>query len=198
MSHKRYDKAYFDRWYRGSRRVHSEVEVRRKVALAVAATEYFIRRPLRFVLDVGCGEGAWLAHLKAMRPSVSYLGLDPSDYAVERYGRERNLRKLAFGDLCEAKLRRTYDLVVCADAMHYMEEGEIVRGLPHLAAAAHGALYIEVLTREDDVIGDLSGLVQRPAAWYRSRFNALGLRQAGPYLWLAPELGEEPAALEAF
>ena len=36
MTHKRYDKAYFDRWYRGSRRVHSEAEVRRKVALAVA------------------------------------------------------------------------------------------------------------------------------------------------------------------
>ena len=57
MTTKRYDRAYFDHWYRGRNRVSSRDEVRRKVALAVAACEYFIRHPLRSVLDVGCGEG---------------------------------------------------------------------------------------------------------------------------------------------
>ena len=42
---KQYDKAYFDRWYRGRKtRVSTHAEVRRKVALAVTVTEYFLRR----------------------------------------------------------------------------------------------------------------------------------------------------------
>ena len=59
---KRYDRAYFDRWYRhggigGARRLA------RKVALAVATAEYHLERPVRTVLDIGCGEGPWRAPL---------------------------------------------------------------------------------------------------------------------------------------
>lgn len=194
MPQKRYDQAYFDRWYRGPRRVNSPAEVRRKVALAVSATEYFLRRPLRSVLDVGCGEGAWFRHVKALRPNAGYLGFDPSDYVVERFGGARNIRKAAFGDF---SVSHTFDLVVCSDAMHYIEEQEIARGLPRLSAASHGMLFIEVLTAEDDIVGDLSGLIRRPASWYRMRFAAVGLLQAGPYLWLSRELRDSAAALES-
>jgi tRNA G46 methylase TrmB len=84
---KQYDKAYFDRWYRArNTRVSSHTEIRRKVALAVTMAEYFLRRPVRTVLDIGCGEGAWLPHLRALRPKVVYSGLDSSDYAVRRFG----------------------------------------------------------------------------------------------------------------
>src|ERR1044071_7680440 len=38
---KRYDKAYFDKWYRRER-VNSPADIRRKVALAVAQTEYWL------------------------------------------------------------------------------------------------------------------------------------------------------------
>jgi hypothetical protein len=56
---KLYDRAYFDRWYRDPRtRIHVRAAVERKVALAVATTEYLLQRPLRSVLDVGCGENA--------------------------------------------------------------------------------------------------------------------------------------------
>jgi SAM-dependent methyltransferase len=197
MTAKRYDKHYFDRWYRGSTRVHSEAEVRRKVTMAVGVSEYFLRRTLRSVLDVGCGEGAWFTHLAVLRPKITYLGLDPSDYAVQRFGRERNIRKAAFGDLGSVRLPRTFDLVVCSDAMHYMNDDEIERGLPHLVAASNGLLFIEVLTKEDDVVGDLQGMIQRPAAWYRKRLDALGALQAGPYTWLAPSLRDSAAALES-
>ena len=77
---KQYDRAYFDRWYRQrGTKVSSHAEVRRKVSLAISMTEYFIRRRVRSVLDVGCGEGAWRAHLRALRPRVHYLGLDSSE-----------------------------------------------------------------------------------------------------------------------
>lgn len=193
---KQYDRAYFDRWYRGRNRVNGADEVRRKVHLAVAACEFFVRRPLRSMLDVACGEAPWRAHLLALRPRATYLGFDPSDYAVSRFGATRNVRKATFGGLAALRLRRRFDLVVCSDALHYVEEAEIRRGLPELVRLTRGVAYIEVLTSDDEITGDLHGFIRRPAAWYRKLFRSAGLAPIGPYLWLAPELHEEAAALE--
>jgi SAM-dependent methyltransferase len=193
---KQYDQAYFDRWYRGRSRVHAQGEVQRKVALAVAAAEYFLRRRLRSVLDVGCGEGAWQASLRELRPRLRYLGVDPSEYAVSRFGRERSIRRAAFDELASLRLPGRFDLVVCSDVLHYLRDDEIRRGLPELVRLTEGLAYIEVLTAEDDIVGDLEGLIRRPAAWYRRLFHAAGLRAAGPYLWLAPPLEATVAGLE--
>jgi hypothetical protein len=59
---KRYDRAYFDRWYRrAGTRVHVGASVARKVRLAVHAAEHLIERPIRRVLDVGCGPAPAIA-----------------------------------------------------------------------------------------------------------------------------------------
>jgi tRNA G46 methylase TrmB len=80
---KRYDAAYFDRFYRKPRtRVHAPEDVRRKVHLAVSAAEFMLERPIASVLDIGAGEGAWQPLLARMRPAASYLGVEPSEYAV--------------------------------------------------------------------------------------------------------------------
>lgn len=179
---KRYDKAYFDKWYR-RQCINSAAEVRRKVALAVAQTEYTLARTLRDVLDVGCGEGVWREHLRALRPRVHYLGVDPSDYAVKVFGRARNIRKASFGELALLKIDRKFDLVVCSDAMHYVADDELRRGLPELVRLARGILFLEVLTADDEIIGDLEGLIRRPPAWYEKVFRAAGLRPVGTYMW---------------
>lgn len=193
---KRYDRAYFDHWYRGRNRVSTKDEVRRKVSLAVATCEYFLHRPLRSILDVACGEGAWQPHIRDLRPSAKYLGLDPSDYAVERFGSSRNIRKAAFGELASAGLRRQFDLIVCSDALHYVADDEIRAGLPELIRLTGGVLFLEVLTADDDIAGDLHGMIRRPSAWYRKLFEKAGLTQVGPYAWLAPGLREDVAELE--
>ncbi|MFP5246556.1 MAG: class I SAM-dependent DNA methyltransferase [Thermoanaerobaculia bacterium] len=194
---KRYDKAYFDRWYRArGTRVNTHAEVRRKVGLAVAMAEYFLRRQIRTVLDIGCGEGAWLPHLRAFRPRVHYLGFDSSDYAVERFGRERNIRKASFADLPKLKLD-VYDLVICSDVMHYIPNDELRAAIPVIADATDGVAYLEVLTREDEIIGDLEAFFRRPAAWYRKLFEASELTSVGPYCWLSPAFRDSVAELEA-
>jgi len=196
MTEKCYDRAYFDHWYRGRHRVSTRDDVRRKVALAVATCEYFIRRRLRSVLDVGCGEGAWQPHLRALLPSSKYLGVDPSDYAVSRFGASRNIRKASFGELSSMRLRSTFDLVVCSDALHYIKDDDIRAGLPELVRVARGILFIEVLTAEDDIVGDLNGMIRRPSRWYRALFEHAGLTPAGPYIWLPPEMREGAAQFE--
>lgn len=194
---KQYDRAYFDKWYRSwDNRVSSAAEVRRKVSMAVTITEYFLRRSVRSVLDVGCGEAAWLPHLRALRPAIKYQGLDPSDYAVKRFGKSRNIRQASFDDLPQLDLGTTYDLVVCSDVLHYVDEASIPAGIEALSRFAHGAAYLEVLTREDDVIGDLDGLEQRPAAYYRKHFSKAGFVAVGPYTWLSPAISDIAAQME--
>src|SRR5690606_2517748 len=86
---KQYDQAYFDQWYRDpaarGAAIGGPARLARKVALAVATAEYHLERPLRTVLDIGCGEGAWRAPLLKLRPKLDYLGFDSSEYAVTRF-----------------------------------------------------------------------------------------------------------------
>ena len=194
---KTYDRAYFDRWYRNrTTRVNTHAEVRRKVQIAVASAEYFIRRQIRTVLDVGCGEGAWLPHLRALRPRVKYIGLDSSEYVVRRFGKSRNIHQASFADLPSLNLD-VYDLVIASDVMHYVPDDELRAGVRAIADATDGAAYLEVLTKEDDIIGDLDAFIRRPAKFYRELFASVGMTFVGPYLWLSPAFQGAVAELES-
>ena len=194
---KTYDKAYFDNWYRGRNRVHTRDEVRRKIMLAVAAAEYFLRRPVASVLDVGAGEGGWFTHLRSLRRRARYVGVEPSEYAVAKFGAARNLQRGTFAGLSSLRLKGPFDLVVCSDVLHYLSERDIRRGIGELARLTGGVAYIEVLTAEDNIIGDLDGLTQRPSSFYRRTFERAGFTWCGPYLWLSPQLRDEASPLEA-
>ena len=193
---KRYDRAYFDRWYRqggigGARRLA------RKVALAVATAEYHLERPLRTVLDIGCGEGPWRAPLLKLRPDARYLGFDASAYAVARFGARRNLHLARFGDFAQLRPCPPVDLLVCSDVLHYLEARELDRGLPGLAELCGGIAFLETFSREDRAEGDEHGFRNRPAAFYRRRFDALGFTGLGSHCWLSPALRGQSTALEA-
>src|SRR5262249_2550286 len=127
---KRYDRAYFERWYHDPR--HAVIQhglLARRVQLAIAAAEYLLERPIRSVLDVGCGEGAWRPLLLQARPGVRYVGVDSSEYAVRRFGRLRGIRLGRLGDVGRMGFARRFDLVVCSDVLHYVATPELRRGL---------------------------------------------------------------------
>lgn len=192
-----YDRAYFDRWYRrDASRIEGPAALRRRVAFAVAMVERFLSRPIRSALDVGCGEGRWRAELLRLRPRLEYLGVEPSHYAVERFGRRRNLVQGAFEDLARLPLCGRYDLVICADVLHYLGDPELAAGLPTLVGATGGLAYLELLTSDEEVEGDRSGLILRPSSFYRELFSAAGLTGVGCHGWLGPDLADLPAALE--
>lgn len=192
---KRYDRHYFDTWYRGGG-IGGAQRLARKVALAVATAEYHLERPLRSVLDIGCGEGAWRAPLLRLRPRLRYLGFDASEYAVARFGARRNLHLARFADFATLRPCPPVDLLVCSDVMHYLPLKELDRGLPGLGELCGGVAFLECFTREDHTVGDDVDFQPRPARFYRRRFEALGLRQLGSHCWLSPTLAGDVAALE--
>lgn len=198
---KKYDRAYFDRWYRDPKKaIVRKADLARKVAMALAAAEHLIGRPVASVLDVGCGEGAWRPLLRARRPRLAYLGLDTSSYAIRRFGRARNLRPGSFGQLGELRFGAPFDLVVCSDALHYVPTPEVLRGISGLPEIVGGALYLDFLTSDDHVEtgleGDLAGFQARPAAWYRRRLRAAGFVECGLGMWAAKDLAPALTAME--
>jgi len=194
---KRYDRAYFDKWYRHPRhRVATPAGLRRKVAMVVGIAEYQLSRPLRSVLDVGCGEARWRAALRRLRPRVHYVGVDASAYVVARFGRRRNIRRGTFGRLDDTGLDEPFDLVVCSDVLQYVPTVELVRGLAHLRTLVGGLAYLEAFTFADDLEGDRRGWQKRSAARYRRIFDAAGLTAIGQHCYLAPALAARTTALE--
>lgn len=197
MTEKRYDRAYFDDWYRGEDPpVGTEEDLHRAVALAVAATESVMARPLESVLDVGCGEGRWQPVLRALRPDAVYLGIDSSDYAVERFGAARNLRRGRFGDLSYHVFDDPFDLVVCSDVLHYLDDEEILQGIGALAERTAGVAAIDVFTAEDHPEGDRVDFRSRPAAWYRQVLADAGLVPVGLQMYVTKETAEILEALD--
>jgi SAM-dependent methyltransferase len=189
---KRYDRAYFDRWYRDPRRrIRSRADVARRVGLAVAVTEFLLGRPVRSVLDAGCGEGGWQPVLRRLRPHARYLGVDASEYAVDRFGARRNLRLGRIGTLPEHAGPGPYDLVVCSDVLNYLDDAELATGLGHVRDLLGGVAFLELYTDAERMEGDLRGWHLRPASYYRRLFRRVGLEACGPHCWTRPELAAE-------
>jgi SAM-dependent methyltransferase len=193
---KTYDERYFRRWYEGRRSVPLADELDRRVRLAVGAAEYLLERRVRSVLDVGCGEGRWRAPLRRLRRGLTYLGVDPSAYVVRRYGRRRGIRLGSFGALEDLGLGRSFDLVVCADVLHYLDSAELKRGLAALRRLTRGVVYADAFTSGDDFEGDREGWVRRSAASYRRAFATAGFVPCGLNCWAAARLADRVTALE--
>ena len=196
-SDKRYDREYFDRFYRRPRtRVHSPDAVLRKVRLAVGAAEFMLGREIRSVLDIGAGEGAWQPILSRMRPGLRYVGVEPSEYAVERYGRRRNLRVGRFDGLDDARVGRGFDLIVCADVMNYLTTRELNSGLAQIAARLRGLAYLEVYTSHDELVGDLKNIDLRAPSYYLRALHGAGLVRCGMHCYVGETLAGKLVAME--
>jgi SAM-dependent methyltransferase len=192
-----YDKAYFDKWYRHPRfRVKTARDMERQLRFVVAATEYLLERPVRRVLDVGCGEGNWRPVLKRLRPRVRYYGVDGSEYAVRRFGRKRNIRLGTFSSLGEVGLPRHFDLVLCLGVINYLPAAEFRAGLRQIRALLDGVAYFEIFTRGDEATGDFSREYARWPAWYRREIARAGFVSVGMHCYLPRKLAWHAAALE--
>jgi SAM-dependent methyltransferase len=181
---KSYDRAYFERWYRDpTDRVSTRDSLERKARMAIAVSEFLIGRRVETIVDVGCGEAPWFPVIRRLRPDASYIGIDSSEYVLQRFGAARNIRRGSLGDLGKMKIRRDVDLIVCADVLQYVDTPELERGLRAIRRLLGGVAYIEAFTTEDQMEGDRAGWRERTAAQYQRLFRTAGLTQCGPYCY---------------
>lgn len=192
---KLYDKAYFDRWYRG-KHAQDDKTLGRKAAVAIAIAELHLGRPLRSVLDIGCGEAPWRKHLLKLRPGIHYQGVDASEYAVRRYGRTRNIALASFGQMQQLRIGPPADLLICADVMHYVPGVELKRGLEGFSELCAGVAYLDVFCREDRITGDFKGFIARSAKQYRTLFAQAGFVALGSHCYLNAQCDSPVSALE--
>ena len=196
----RYTAAYYDRWYRDPEtRVRTPATIARLAALTVSAAEYVLDRPVRTVLDVGAGEGHWRAHLRRLRPRVRYVGVEPSAYAVARYGRARNLHQGTIGTLDVASLREFapdgFDLIIACGVLNYVPDAELRDGLRALSRLSSGVAFLELFSAGDSLTGDVPRNRRSPT-WYRQLLRGAGFVPCGLHLYLTRALARSCAALE--
>jgi SAM-dependent methyltransferase len=193
----RYDREYFDRWYRDpKRRVLDGPEIARRARLVVAVAEYLLERPVRSVLDVGCGEGNWRAPLKALRPRLRYQGVDPSDYAVRRFGRSRNIVQGTAESLDALHLPARFDVIVASGVLNFLDVAALRRTLRHIAHRLDGVAFLEIFSSSDDVEGDTRGWRRQSADFYRREIVRAGLAPCGAHCYVTRAHARNLAALE--
>lgn len=194
---KRYDQPYFDKWYRDPRHsIGSRADLLRQIACAVAITEQLLLRPIRSVLDVGAGEGRWYPVLHKLRPAARYAGVDSSEWVVARWGRRRNIRLGHVDRLDELGLHGPFDLIVCADVLHYLPTQVVRRALAHMLPLLGGVAFLPTFTAEDASTGDHVGFEQRSLATYRSLMSRAGLVPLGMHAWTTRARRDELSELE--
>jgi len=192
-----YDKAYFDKWYRHpTHRVKSATELRRQVEFVVHLAEWVLGRPVKSVLDVGCGEGNWRAPLLRLRRNLHYDGVDPSEYAVARFGSKRALQLGGIEDLDTLSLRKHYDLVVCCGMLNYVPILSLRRGLTQVLRRTAGVAYLELFTRSDAFEGDTNWPAPRPAAEYQRMIRSAGFTSIGMHGYVPTSQRYRVSALE--
>ena len=178
---KRYDKHYFDHWYRDPHeRVATRESLERKVRMAISVTEFLLGRELKSIIDVGCGEASWFPVLRRLRPHARYIGIDSSDYVIERYAKSRNVRRGDLATLGDLRLPKRVDLIVCADVLQYVDDADITRGLRAIRTLLGGVAYIEAFTTADAMEGDTENWHNRDVADFSRFFRAARLTQCGP------------------
>jgi SAM-dependent methyltransferase len=193
----RYDKRYFDKWYRDPKhRVSTPAGLSRRAALVLSMAEYYLERKVRTVLDVGCGEGQWQPVLAKLRPGISYTGVDPSEYAIKRYARRRNLFLGTFGNLPQIGFLESYDLVLCSNVLYYVPGKELDLGMAELVPRIGGVAFLEAYASDGSLKGDTASMEKRDGAFYRRLFRRHGLMSCGSHCYVGPMLAGQVTDLE--
>jgi hypothetical protein len=171
-----FDAAYYARFYGEPETRVGCADSTAKLARFVAAyLDYLEIRP-ETALDFGCGLGLWRAPLEQAFPGLSYFGVELSEHMCEARG-------WAQGSVVDYEHDEEVDLVICQGVLQYLRPREARQAIHNLARHCRGALYLEVLTREDwehncdREITD-GEVFLRPVDWYRQvlapRFRSCG------------------------
>ena len=165
----KFDRAYYDRWYRNDETRTLMTEYTPVIVRFVLAYLDYLEVEVKTVLDAGCGLGHWVTALKDLGRDVRYHGLETSDYLCRELGWER-------GSIADYQAEEPFDLVVCQGVLQYLSDAECKAAIDNLATLCSQALYLEVLTRRDareNCIPERTDtdVYLRKGKWYRKRLG---------------------------
>ena len=166
----RFDRAYYDRFYRDpTTRASSPDDLNRLARFVLGYLEY-LDIPVRRVLDLGCGLGRWKHALAEHDPAIEYTGVELSPYLCDQYGWEPS-------SVVDYTSADTYDLVICQDVLAYLSKNDVRKAVANIASLTNGCAYLQVVTEEDweddncDPDRTDETMRRRKASWYRSAFR---------------------------
>jgi hypothetical protein len=127
---------------------------------------------------------------------LRYVGVDPSEYAVRRYGRRRNILQGTAETLDALPLRAPFDVVIASGVLNFLSDAALRRAVRMIGRRTSGVAFLELFTAADDVVGDTQGWRPRSALYYRRLLKAAGFTQCGPHCYAVRTAARTLAALE--
>ena len=178
----RFDKAYYDRFYRNPDTRAVTPAAARRQAEFIAAYLRYLEVPVKRILDIGCGTGTVLRALGSAFPRARSTGVEFSSYLCERYGWVRDRWSIIGRPVSRSG--------VCNDVLAYLDDTECAFAIENLAAICAGALFLGVLTLEDLALCDRrrtdAAQIPRPAELVRERLSRYFMSYRGRAVSEAP------------
>jgi SAM-dependent methyltransferase len=177
----RFDRAYYDRFYRDPKtRVHTHLEIEVLARFVFAYLEIAGIEPRR-VVDLGCGLGFWRDLAAVHAPRARYVGVEISEYVCREFGWKQ-------GSVVDFHDRHGFDLVICQGVLQYLTTPDCRAAIQNLGRLCRGALYLEALTKGDweencDRTRTDRDVTLRTGAWYRKQLAAAGFVSGGGGMW---------------
>ncbi|MEJ8853263.1 class I SAM-dependent methyltransferase [Variovorax robiniae] len=189
-----FDASYYQRYYFDKKTKVADPQHVERLGAFVCAYLKYLRVPVRRVLDVGCGVGLWRDIVARHFPQASFHGVEFSEYLCGRFGWER-------GSVVDYQAKKPFDFVICQGVLAYLNPTDLKRAMRNLGTLSKGALYVEVVAREDyerDIVDeDLTDphLFRHRAEVYRGGLSRQ-FKELGGGLWLSRRCDVPTFALE--
>ncbi len=192
MQERDFDAQYYRRFYLDRETRVAEPEFYDRLAAFMAGYAGLLGLRVRSILDLGCGIGSLRKPLLRRFPRATYLGVETSAYACEKFGWE-------LASIVDYR-SDPVDLVICHDVLQYLPKGDAKSALARFAELTRGALYFSVLTTEDweencDQSRTDADVYLRSAQWYRRRLQPF-FRNLGGGMYLSRDNETALYALE--
>jgi len=187
----RFDRAYYDRFYRDAASRVSDLAAVHKLARLVAAWTDYLELPVRRVLDIGCGLGHWREAVRAQWPKARWHGIEFSEHLCRELGWTQG--SIVDFDPKATLGRERFDLVICQGVLQYLDDRAAACALRNLGRWTDGVLFLEALTTRDwrencDRTRTDGDVHLRQGTWYRRRL-ARDFRACGGGVFLAKRTG---------
>ena len=122
-----YDQAWDAKWDDMKKYGPMSRHIRRNIKLLIRSLDF------QTVLDVGCGQGSFLAELRADFPHIKPFGTDISASGVELARRQVPEGQFWVLDATKERLDEKFDLVVCSEVVeHILDDMAVLRNIAHM------------------------------------------------------------------